>query len=316
MVGEAEQRPRLLVTGASGFVGSQVVRTALAGGQRVVALVRSRARAAHLAGLSGDLRLLEADLADPAAMRRAALAAAADAALHLAWSIGPDYRDTPDNLACVQGSLGLLAGLIDGGCRRIVFVGSHLELAPSARDMDETLAVAPRSLYAVCKDAVHRIAATYAGASRRSFAWARLFNLYGPEQPDWALVPSIIAPLLAGRPCAVARAAQVRAFLHVRDVADALLALTRSPVEGTVHIGTEAGLTVRELALRVGQRLGRTDLLAFPDPGALASEAPRIVPCTARLASEVGFQPRIGLDDGLADTIEWWRARRPSMVGP
>ncbi|MBX3026425.1 NAD(P)-dependent oxidoreductase [bacterium] len=314
MVGEAEQRLRLLVTGASGFVGSQVVRAALASGHQVIALVRSRAGAARLAGLSGDLRLVEADLADAAAMRRAAREAAADAALHLAWSIGPDYRDTPANLACVQGSLALLEGLLDGACQRIVFAGSHLELAASAGDMDETLAVAPRSLYAVCKDALHRIADTYAAARGASFAWARLFNLYGPGQPDWALVPSIIAPLLAGRPCAVARGAQVRAFLHVRDVADALLALARSPLGGTVHVGTETGISVRALALRIGERLGRADLLAFPEPEALGAEPPRIVPCTARLAATVGFRPRIDLDDGLADTIEWWRAHRPSMV--
>jgi dTDP-6-deoxy-L-talose 4-dehydrogenase (NAD+) len=142
---------RLLVTGAAGFVGSHLVRAALGRGHEVVAAVRSRARAAPLEGLSTDPRLVEADLTDIEAMRRAAADASPDLALHLAWSIGPDCYDSPENLACVAGSLALLQGLVDAGCPRVLFVGTHLELAPGDRDMDEDAPVAPRDLYATCK---------------------------------------------------------------------------------------------------------------------------------------------------------------------
>jgi UDP-glucose 4-epimerase len=102
---------------------------------------------------------------------------------------------------------------------------------------------------------------------------------------------------------------QVRGFLHVRDAADALLDVGQSPVRGVVHVGSDDVVSVRELALRIGERLGRTDLLAF---GALAPslrDAPRIVSSTRRLRSEVGFRPRVSLDEGLQDTIDWWRRR-------
>jgi len=191
---------RLLVTGAAGFVGSHVVRAALGRGHEVVAAVRSRARAAALEDCTG-VRLVEADLADARAMRQMALDVSPDLALHLAWSIGPDYCDSPDNLPCVEGSLALLHGLVDAGCARVVFVGSHLELAPSDCDMDENAPVAPRDLYAVCKDAVHRIARAYVAGTQTSFVWARLFNLYGPGQADWALVPHVVRHLLDGRQC-------------------------------------------------------------------------------------------------------------------
>lgn len=299
---------RLLVTGATGFVGSHVVRAALGRGHEVVAVVRSRARAAALGGGPG-LRLVEADLIDGETMCRAAAGASADVALHLAWTIGPDYFDSPASLACVEGSLALLRGLIDTGCPRVVFAGTHLELAASDHDMDEASPVAPRGLYAVCKDALRRIADARLALLDTSFAWARLFNLYGPGQPEWALVSSVVRHLLDGRRCPLTHGEQQRAFLHVRDAADALLAVSESSVRGVVHVGSGEVVTVRGLAERIGAQLHRTELLAFgaraPSPG----DAPRVVASTTRLREAVGFQPRVGLDDGLRETIEWWRAR-------
>ncbi|MCC6848763.1 MAG: NAD(P)-dependent oxidoreductase [Deltaproteobacteria bacterium] len=299
---------RMLVTGAAGFLGSQVVRAAVDRGHEVVGIVRSHARAAAPEG-GARLRLVEADLADGQALRRAAADAAPDLALHLAWSIGAGYYDSPDNLTCVGGSLALLRGLADAGCPRVLCVGTHLELAPSDGDMAESHPVAPRGLYATCKDAVHRVAGAYLAPTATSFVWARLFNLYGPGQPDWAFVPSVVRHLLQDRRCPLTRGEQRRGFLHVRDAADAILAVGESPIRGVVHVGSDDAVTVGDLARRVGARLGRTELLAFgarePSPG----DAPRVVPSTRRLRVEIGFRPRVSLDDGLQETIDWWRTR-------
>lgn len=299
---------RLLVTGATGFVGSHVVRAALARGHEVVAVVRSRARAAAL-GADPRLRLIEGDLADGRAMQRAAADAAPDVALHLAWAIGPDYFDSPRSLVCVEGSLALLRGLIDAGCPRVVFVGTHLELAASDRDMGESLAVAPRGLYAVCKDALHRIATARLASTGTSFVWARLFNLYGPGQAEWAFVSSVVRHLLEGRRCPLTHGEQQRGFLHVRDAAEALLAVGAAPVRGVVHVGSDEVVTVRGVAERIGAQLDRASLLAFGALDPSLGDAPRVVASTTRLRSEVGFDPRVHLDDGLRETIDWWRTR-------
>jgi nucleoside-diphosphate-sugar epimerase len=257
---------------------------------------------------------MEADLCDVDSIRRVASDASPDLALHLGWSIGPDYCDSTDNLACVGGSIALLQALVEACCPRIVFVGTHLELAPSESDMHEDDPVAPHSLYAVCKDAVHQIARAYVAHTGASFVWARLFNVYGPGQPDWALVSYIIRHLLEGRRCPLTHGEQVRVFLHVRDVAEALLDVGHSSVRGVVHIASDGIVTVRELALSIGNRLGRSELLSFAELAPTIRDAPRIVPSTARLYTEVGFRPRLSLDEGLADTIDWWRTHIPSVV--
>lgn len=304
----------MLVTGASGFIGSHAVRAALDRGHEVTAAVRSRAGSASLERLSPRLRIVEAELSDQPAMRRAGLEASADLALHLGWSIGPHCYDAPDNLECVGGSLALLRGLVEAGCPRVVFVGTHLELAPGDGELAEDAPIAPSNLYAVCKDAVHRVARSFAGESGTSFVWARLFNLYGPGQPDWALVSFVIRHLLEGRRCPMTHGEQVRTFLHVRDVAEALLAVGESSVGGVVHVGSDRAVTVREVGSRVGDQLGRAELLSFGELAPKERDAPRIVPSCHRLFDEVGFRPSWGLDEGLADTIDWWRSQIPSAV--
>ena len=162
---------------------------------------------------------------------------------------------------------------------------------------------------AVCKDAVHRIARAYVAGTPTSFVWARLFNLYGPRQADWALVSTVVRHLLAGRRCPVTHGEQLRGFLHVRDAADALLDVGQASVRGIVHIGSDDVVSVRDLARRIGERVGRAELLAFGALPPPPHDAPRIVASTVRLRSEVGFRPRVCLNEGLQDTIDWWRIR-------
>lgn len=298
---------RILITGAAGFVGSHLVRAALAHGHDVVAAVRSRAGAAPFD--ASRLQVVEADLADGRAMHRLAADAKPDLAVHLAWSIGVDYADSVDNLSCAAGSLALLQGLLHAECPRIVFVGSHLELAPSERDLTEHDPVAPRGLYAVSKDAVHRIARTAVARTAAAFVWVRLFNLYGPGQAEWALVPAIIRHLLDGRRCPMTHGEQMRGLLHVRDAAGALLAIGESTIAGVVHVGSDEAVSVRALALRIAERLGHAELLDFGARAPSPHDAPRVVAAIARLRDEVGFRPQVGLDDGLREAIDWWRAQ-------
>lgn len=294
---------RILVTGAGGFVGRHVL-VALEGRGHDVHAVRRPVRGRRTEPVPGArIRWHSADLLDIAAARALLAEVAPTHVLHLAWEATPGvYWTSADNLLWVSASVALAEAHAESGGTRFVMAGSAAEHA-----------CAPRTLYGACKRAASDRIATTAGLST---ATGRLFQLYGPGEPEERLVPTIVARLLAGEPAHLGRGTELRDFIYVEDAARALVALVESDVTGPVDVATGHPSAVRDVALGVARRLGRPDLLRFgsasPAGGpARAPEALSLVADTRRLELEVGFSARLDLDAGLDRTIAWWRDSRP-----
>jgi nucleoside-diphosphate-sugar epimerase len=141
-------------------------------------------------------------------------------------------------------------------------------------------------------------------------AWGRIFFLYGPGEAATRLVPSVVRALLEGTPAAVSEGSQIRDFLHVDDVAEAFVALLDGDVQGPVNIGSGNGVAIREVVELAGAAAGRPDLIRFGAVETRPGEPVSLVADVRRLRDEVGFRPRIALEDGLADAVGWWQNRR------
>lgn len=300
---------RVLLTGASGFIGSRVARIALADGHEVVALVRSGSRLGRLEGVS-ELQLLEGDLGDAASLTKPLRQRVPDVCLHLAWyaEAGGRYHWARENLDCLAGSLGLVSLLHDVGCPRLVIAGSSFEYEPSTSPLTEASPVRPATLYAAAKHSLFLTASLLDRERRCKVAAARIFSVYGPWEDPRRLVPFVISRLLAGEPCELTSGEQVRDYSHVADVAGALWALAVSGVEGPVNVGSSEAVSVASLAERIAGLLGRPDLLRLGGRPPLPGEPPFLVANTDRLRNEVGWRPRFDLTAGLAETVEWWRS--------
>jgi nucleoside-diphosphate-sugar epimerase len=294
---------RVLVTGASGFIGRHVVSRLAERGHEVHAVARAADPAIPAA------RWHAVDLLDPDARGDLAGRARAEMLLHLAWCADPaTYRESPDNLAWTEASLELLRAFAAAGGSRAVLVGSVFEYDWAGGICAEsTTALRPGTLYGTCKSALGTIVPAAGPALGLSCAWARVFWLYGPHEPRGRLVSSVIENLLEGRPASLSAGAQERDFLHVSDVAGALVALLDSEVEGHVNVGSGVAVPVRAVAERIGALVGRPELLSIGERPGGAHEVPLVVAHVERLTREVGFHPAFDLDRGLAHTIEWWR---------
>ena len=167
-------------------------------------------------------------------------------------------------------------------------------------------ALSTRDAYGACKHGLDVIASRFAAQAGLSYAWARIFFLYGPNEHPARLVASVARSLLSGEQARCSPGAQARDFLHVEDAARALVQLLVSDIQGAVNIASGQAVTVRELASRIGNLLGRRDLIDFGALPGPTDEPPVIRADVRRLTQEVGWHPQYNLDSGLHQTVEWW----------
>jgi nucleoside-diphosphate-sugar epimerase len=298
--------PRVLVTGASGFIGRRAL-PALAERGFDVHAVSSRA---HAPG--GAATWHRADLLDPVARREVVAAVAPTHLLHLAWYAEPGaFWDARQNAPWVAATIDLLDAFAAAGGTRAVLAGTCAEYDWERLDgpIAEDAPIAPATFYGRAKHATHEVAGGLAARAGVALAWGRIFFLYGPEEDERRLVADVASKLVRGEAARTSAGTQRRDFLFVDDVAGAFAALVASDVEGPVNVASGRGPAVREIVEAIGRAAGATSRLEVGALPMREGDPPEIVADVRRLRDEVGFVPATGLDEGIAATVAWWAAR-------
>jgi nucleoside-diphosphate-sugar epimerase len=253
---------RVLLTGASGFVGTQVLRALEADGHSVKAVVRERGRL--LASRTGIETITTPDLFAEDESWWASTCRDVDTVIHCAWYAEPGkYLQSPKNLACLRGTLALADGCAKAGVKRFVGIGTCFEYDLSAGMLSIRTPLRPSTPYAGCKAAAFLALSNTLPAAGVNFTWCRLFYLHGEGDDERRLVPHIKARLSAGLPAELGTGNHIRDYLDVM-VAGRKIADTASAAHtGPINICSGTPITVRQLAERIADKYGRRDLLKF-----------------------------------------------------
>jgi nucleoside-diphosphate-sugar epimerase len=296
---------RVLLTGATGFIGRQCIDPLLSRGFEVHAITHG-----DLPREARDMSWHSADMMNPDQVRAICERVRASHLLHMAWSTeAGKFWTSPDNLRWVAASADLVRNFQAAGGERIVAAGSCAEYDWSAGECAEaTTSRVPGTLYGACKDASRRVLESFTKTVAISHAWGQIFFLFGPYEPPGRLVPAVIRALLRGEPARCTCGIQVRDFMHSSDVGDAFAALLDSVVTGPVNVASGDPMTIRALVERIQSKMG-----GFVEFGALAlnpGDPAVLTASVTRLRHEVGWKPRLTIDAALDDTIRWWRTRQ------
>lgn len=293
------------MTGAAGFIGRHVLPLLISSSWEVHAVAHHEPES-----LCEKCQWHRANLLDDTEARRLLHSIGASHLLHLAWYTKPGrFWNARENFDWVSSSLRLIDTFANSGGQRVVVAGTCAEYDWSHGYCREgSTPLIPGTVYGTCKNALRQLLQALADISGLKVSWGRVFHLYGPHEAEGRLVSSVIRCLLQDSEAHCTYGKQLRDFLHVEDVASAFAKLLCSDESGAFNIASGEAVTLRKVAQRIGEEIGRPHLLRF---GALPSpelEAPLIVGDNERLR-KLGWAPAYSLETGIRQTVAWWRTR-------
>ena len=299
---------KVFVTGASGFIGSHVVRSLLSRGHSVGILTTAQEAPRRLKDVFGQVEKKSGKLNDPQSRKQALLEMKPDSCIHLAWYTEPGkYLDSPENIPSLMTSLDLFSDLTQTGCKQIVAAGTCAEYAASTVPLTEESPTAPATFYAQSKLQCLLLGRQVAEFAKVPFAWGRIFYPYGPMEDERRVVPALIKALLKDEPFPATKGEQVRDYIHVEDVALAFCLMAEKKADGVFNIASGTPVTVRQLLETVGKLTGRGELIQFGAKQPYAWEPASLTGNNQRLKG-LGWNLTYTLEKGLGQTVEWFKA--------
>ncbi len=301
---------RILVTGATGFVGSTLVQHLIASGHEVAALVRpSSRRIWRLEMIGRELRQIEGDLESlPESSIRDF---AAEGVAHLAWS-GVSNRDhnNPNQIGNIRQAVDLFSLVAQSGCSVFVGLGSQAEYGPCSGAIATDAPTNPTTLYGECKLATGRILAQLAKhhPQKPRFGWLRLFSSYGPGDETYWMIPSLILQLLHRQVPPLTLGEQRWDYIYVDDVVRAISsALTSSEASGVFNLGSGIAIPLASTIRTIRDLIDPALSLGFGQVPYRPDQVMHLEADISRLTELTGWTPRVLLADGLRQTVEWYR---------
>ena len=298
---------RVVVSGATSFLGSSVAEALLANGYEVCGLVRASSNARHFLPRHPRFHEISCDIAETALWTEAI--GRADRFYHFAWG-GPgmsgradadlQYRNVLDTLACVRASKAL-------GVRRFLFAGSQAEYGRVCGITTEQTPCDPILEYGKNKYRVYQRASRLAAELGMEYVHARIFSVYGPKDHPYTLIPVCIRGFLSGETIELSTCDQKWNFLHVRDAARALLLLGECDLQGrnslAVNVASSDTRVLKSFVEQIHRLCGNRGSCAYGSRH--TDEAPvDNWPDIGLLQSLIGVQEEVSFEDGIAELIE------------
>ncbi|MDH7592750.1 MAG: SDR family oxidoreductase [Methanomicrobiales archaeon] len=310
---------RYAVTGGAGFIGSHLARALLPAHEVVIVDDLSSGKKSRIERLhaSGALTLFKGSVTDRSLLARAF--EGVDGIFHLAALVSVPRSVAQPLLSHevnLTGTLNALIAARESGVERFVFASSSAVYGESEDlPLHEALEPLPASPYAVTKVGGEQYCRLFSSLYGLSTVSLRYFNVFGPEQDPSsmyaAVIPAFIGRLLAGeRPVVHGDGLQTRDFVYVKDVVAANLLAMRSRSEGTFNIGSGRATSILELLHTIRQL---TSARVKPHHGPpREGDVRHSVADISRAARELGFSPAYTLEEGLRETIAWFREHHRS----
>jgi nucleoside-diphosphate-sugar epimerase len=297
---------KIMVSGASGFIGSWLCRI-LSQDNEVIALMRESSTAIKLENLP-SVTMIRADVDHwPSIIHQQVPDVLI---LNDWWGVGSDCRNDPKQFDNVKRIEGLAKSAIAAGTKIIIGVGSQAELGPIDSVITEAANDNPTTMYGEAKVKTRRKIQDLSSNSVVRFVWMRIFSTYGPLDEGAWLIPNIVDSLSNNEYQKMTKGEQVWSYLHAYDLAKAFAKVISNPkISGIVNVGNPETISIRNVGLIISQHLKKENLLEFGALGYRKDQVMKLQPLCETLVS-AGWQPQISFDVGVRQTIDWLQRKQ------
>jgi nucleoside-diphosphate-sugar epimerase len=252
----------VLLSGATGFLGQQVLRALQADGIGTSLIQRSNEKTSMQSNGASIFRT--GDLFSENLQWLEHACRGIDTIIHSAWYVeAGKYLRSDQNIDCLIGTLNFAKAAVRAGVKRFVGIGTCLEYQSSISQLTIDSPLAPRTPYAAAKAAIYVALSQFLAEHKVEFAWCRVFYLYGENEGPNRLFPYVRAQLQAGKPVQLTSGEQVRDYLDVKVAGRMIADIAKSQRQGAFNICSGKPTTVRQLVEELADGYNARHLLHF-----------------------------------------------------
>lgn len=295
---------KIVITGATGFIGSAVLKQLVGDGHEAVVLLRNESNTNRINAIPSYQTVYYHDLAQTGLVETLAVHKP-DAFIHLAWKgVGGADRNAPfqitENLPFTLRSVELAHAI---GCRHWIGIGSQAEYGNPNRKVTETAPALPTTLYGKAK-----LAACWAGLGLSEglgmkASWVRVFSTYGVgDEPAW-FIPYLITELKKGNTPKLTQCEQLWDYLYVDDAARAILSVLYKEVTGIVNMGSGRAVSLKSVVELIRQGVNPNADIDFGAVPYRSDQVMHLEADTTKIQQLAGWMPEVSLEEGIGRVI-------------
>ena len=310
---------RVFITGANGFIGSHLARRLYGQGAELGFLLRPGGTTASIVDMLPGAQICSGTVSDNARLKAFLDDFRPDFVFHLAAYTGVArdlaHADDAVNTNFI-GTINLLRALEGSTVRAIVASGTCEEYGDAEPPFHEDMPPRPASPYSASKAAMTSWCQMAHRLTGLPISVVRPFLCYGPGQSLNRPIPQVICTALEGRDLPMTRGTQTRDLTHVTDMVDGYLraATTPAAIGEIINLGTGIEHRIRDVFEKIYALAGGRGRLKVGELPDRVSEVWRSVSATKKAREILGWQAGIGLDEGLAETVAWYREQNSMAV--
>lgn len=294
---------KIIVTGATGAVGSAVVRRAVEQGKDVTCIVHQGSKRLGNLPQGNKVHIVECDLYD---YRAFSLDGQYDAFIHLSWekTFGASRDDAEVQARNIQYTLDAVQLAHRCGCSVFVGAGSQAEYGVQSVDLTPDLPVKPESGYGIAKYAAGKLSAMLCKSLGIRQCWVRILSVYGPNDGENSLINYLIREFKAGNSPQLTKCEQMWDYLYADDAADAILAVAEKGVDGKAYpLGSGNGRKLSEYVEDIKNTINPSIAVQFGAKEYYPHQPMHLVADVSELTADTGWMSKTFFLDGIKTTI-------------